>query len=30
MNLYRNNLTIGDIPQLDVVVLQFFSKDWFS
>ncbi len=26
MNLYRNNLTIGDIPQLDVVVPSFFSK----
>lgn len=24
MNLYRNNLTIGDIPQLDVVVPKFF------
>ena len=24
MNLYRNNLTIGDIPQLDVVVPSFF------
>ena len=29
MNLYRNNLTIGDIPQLDVVVPSFipFSTD---
>ena len=26
MNLYRNNLTIGDIPQLDVVVPSFFPK----
>ena len=27
MNLYRNNLTIGDIPQLDVVVPSFFPRD---
>jgi hypothetical protein len=26
MNLYRNNITIGDIPQLDVVVPKFFPK----
>ena len=26
MNLYRNNLTIGSIPQLDVVVPEFFPK----
>ena len=26
MNLYRNNLTIGSIPQLDVVVPDFFPK----
>jgi hypothetical protein len=26
MNLYRNNITIGDIPQLDVVVPEFFPK----
>ena len=26
MNLYRNNLTIGDIPQLDVGVPSFFPK----
>jgi hypothetical protein len=26
MNLYRNNITIGDIPQLDVVVPSFFPK----
>ena len=30
MNLYRNNLTIGDIPQLDVVVPSFsiFEEEW--
>ncbi len=27
MNLYRNNLTIGDIPQLDVVTPSFFPMD---
>jgi hypothetical protein len=27
MNLYRNNITIGDIPQLDVVVPSFFPRD---
>lgn len=27
MNLYRNNLTIGDIPQLDVVVPSFIPLD---
>lgn len=27
MNLYRNNLTIGDIPQLDVVVPSFIPMD---
>ena len=27
MNLYRNNLTIGSIPQLDVVVPSFFPMD---
>lgn len=26
MNLYRNNLTIGDIPQLDVAAPSFFPK----